>query len=93
MVNYKSVKIIINIPELAKVIINVIVQHHSLLNSIVTNRSSLFTLKLWLSLRYFFRIKRKLFIAFYPRIESQTKQQNSNMDFSKLSGSLNALVL
>ena len=37
MVDYKPVKITINTPGLAKVIMNVVVRHHSLLDSIVTD--------------------------------------------------------
>ena len=45
MVHYELVKIIIDAPGLAEVIINVIVCHHGLLDSIVTDRGSLFTSK------------------------------------------------
>ena len=37
MVHYKPVKITFDAPELAKVIINVVVCHHGLLDLIVTN--------------------------------------------------------
>ena len=37
MVYYKPVKIMIDIPSLAEVIINVVIQHHGLSNSIITN--------------------------------------------------------
>ena len=37
MVYYKSVKVTINAPGLAEVIINVVVRHHDLPGSIVTN--------------------------------------------------------
>ena len=37
MVYYEPVKITINAPSLAEVIINVVVRHHSLLDLIVTN--------------------------------------------------------
>ena len=43
MVHYKSVKVTINAPELAEVILDVVVWHHGLSDSIVTNRGSLFT--------------------------------------------------
>ena len=46
MIYYKPVKVTINAPKLAKVILNMIIQHHSLLNSIVSNKSLLFTSKL-----------------------------------------------
>ncbi len=45
MVNYKSVKITINAPSLAKVIINIVVWHHRVPESIMTDQSSLFTSK------------------------------------------------
>ena len=38
MINYKPVKVIIDIPNLAKVIINVVVRYHDLLDLIVTNK-------------------------------------------------------
>ena len=57
MVHYKPVKITFNAPGLAKVIINVIVRHHGLPDSIVTDQGSLFTSKFWLSLCYFLGIK------------------------------------
>ena len=53
MVHYQPVKVTINAPALAKVILNVVVWHHNLLDSIVSNRSLLFTFKFWLSLCYF----------------------------------------
>ena len=45
MVHYKLVMITINAPGLAEVIIDVVVRHHGLPNSIVTDRGSLFTSK------------------------------------------------
>ena len=45
MVHYKPVKIIIDAPGLAKVIINIVIRHHGLPDSIVTNRESLLTSK------------------------------------------------
>ena len=77
MVHYKLVKITIDTPSLAKVIIDIVVLHHGLLDSIVTNRGSLFTSKFWLSFCYFFGIKRRLSTAFYPQTDGQIKRQNS----------------
>ena len=65
MVYYKTVKIIINAPGLAEVIINMVVWHHGLPDSNIINRGSFFTLKFWSLLCYFFRIKRRLFTAFH----------------------------
>ena len=64
IVYYKSVKIAINIPRLAKVIIEIVVYHHGLPDLIMTNKELLFTLKLC-SLYYFCYINWQLFIAFY----------------------------
>ena len=80
MVHYKPVKITINAPGLAEVIINVIVRHHGLPDSIVTNRGSLFISKFWSSLYYFLGIKQKLSTTFHPQTDSQIEKQNSNME-------------
>ena len=45
MVHYKPVKVTIDAPGLAEVIIDMVVRHHGLLNLIVTDRGSLFTSK------------------------------------------------
>ena len=45
MVYYELVKVTIDIPRLAEVIIDVVICHHGLPDSIVTNRRSLFTSK------------------------------------------------
>ena len=45
MVYYKPIKIIIDAPRLAEVIIDIVVRHHGLPNSIMTNRGSFFTSK------------------------------------------------
>ena len=79
IVYYKLVKITIDVPGLAKVIINMVVQYHGLFNLIVTNRSLLFTSKFWSLLYYFFKIKRRLSTIFYLQTNSQTKRQNSTL--------------
>ena len=70
MVYYKPVKVTINAPGLAKVIINVVVQYYGLPNSIISDQGAIFTFKFWLSLCYFLDIKRKLSIAFHLQIDS-----------------------
>ena len=57
MVYYEPVKVTINALGLAKVIINMVMRHHGLLDSIVTDQGSLFILKFWWSLCYFLSIK------------------------------------
>ena len=80
MVYYKPVKVSIDAPGLAEVIMDVVVQHHGLPDLIVTNRRSLFTLKFWSSLCYFLGIKRRLSTAFHPQTDGQSERQNSTME-------------
>lgn len=79
MVYYKQVETIINIAGFAKIIINMIVRDDGLSKSIVSNQSLLFTSKFWSLLYYFFSIKYKLFITFYPQTNGQTERQNSTI--------------
>ena len=80
MVYYQPVKVTINAPRLVEVILDLVVWHHSLLDSIISDKSSIFTSKFWLSLCYFLGIKRKLSTAFHPKIDGQTERQNSTME-------------
>ena len=66
MVYYEPVKITINAPGLAEVIFDVVVCHHGLLDSILSDRDSLFTSKFWSSLCYFLDIKQRLSTTFHP---------------------------
>ena len=50
MVHYKPVKVTIDAPGLAEVIIDVVVWYYGLPDSIVSNRGSVFTSKFWSSL-------------------------------------------
>ena len=69
MVHYEPVKVIIDAPGLAEVIIDVVVWHHDLPDSIVTDRGSLFTSKFWSSLCYFLGVKQRLSSAFHPQTD------------------------
>ena len=80
MVHYELVKVTINAPGLAEVIFDVVVWHHGLPDSIVLDRSSLFTSKFWSSLCYFLGIKRCLSTAFHLQTDGQTKRQNSTIE-------------
>ena len=80
MVYYKLFKITINAPRLAKVIIDVVVHHYGLPDWIMTDRNLFFTSKFWSLLCYFLGIKWRLFTAFYPQINGQTKWQNSTIE-------------
>ena len=80
MVYYKLVKITLNAPRLAEVIINILVRHYGLLDSIIINRSSLFISKFWSLPCYCSGIKRRLSTAFYPQTDGQTQRQNSTIE-------------
>lgn len=66
MVHYEPVKITIDTPDLAEVINNVVMRHHGVPESIVTNRGWLSIFKFWFLLCYFLGIKQRLWTAFYP---------------------------
>ena len=74
MVHYKLVKITLDAPGLATVIIDVIIRHHGVLDFIINNRSFFFTSKFWSSLCYFLGIKQRLYLAFHLQTNSQTEQ-------------------
>ena len=80
MVYYEPVKVTIDVPWLAEVILDVVVWHHGLPDSIVTERGSLFTSKFLSLLCYFLGIKRKLLTVFYPQTDGQTERQNSTIE-------------
>ena len=80
MVYYKSVKVTIDAPGLAEVIIDIVMRHHGLPDLIVTDRGLLFTSKFWSSLYYILGIKRKLSTAFHPKTDGQTERQNSTIE-------------
>ena len=80
IMHYEPVKITIDGPGLAEVIIDIVIRHHGLPNSIITNRGFLFTSKLWSSLYYFLGIKRKLSTAFHSQTNGQTERQKSTME-------------
>lgn len=79
MIYYKPVKIKIDVPSLVKVIINAIIRYHGFPDSIVSDQGSVFILKFWLLLCFFFGIKRYLFIYFYPQTDGQIERQNSSI--------------
>lgn len=58
-------------------IIDLVVRYHSFSRLIINNKDSIFILKFWSSLYYFFSIKRKLSNVFYLITNSQNKKQKS----------------
>ena len=79
IVHYEPVRVTIDALELAEVILDVVVRHHGLSNSILFDRGLLFNSKFWSLLCYFFGIKQKLSTVFYAQTNGQTKRQNSTM--------------
>ena len=80
MVHYKPVKVTIDAPGIGKVIINMVVHYHKVLELIVMDQGSLFTSKCGSLLCYFLEIKKKLFTAFHFQTDGQTKRQNSTIE-------------
>ncbi len=80
MVYYEPVKVTIDAFGLAEVILDMVVRHHGLLDSIVSDWGLVFTSKFWLLLCYFLGIKRRFSSAFYPQTDGQTERQNSTME-------------
>ena len=69
MVHYELVKVTINAPGLAEVIIDVVVRHHDIPDFIIIDRGAIFTSKFWSLLCYFLAIKRRLTTAFHPQTD------------------------
>ena len=75
-----QLKISIDAFDFAKVILDEVLRHHDLPDSIVSNRGSVFTSKFWSSLYFFLEIKRRLSTIFYPQTNGQTKRQNGTIE-------------
>ena len=57
-----------------------VIRHHGVLESFVTDRGSLFTSKFWYLLCYFLGIKKKLSTIFHPQTDGQTERPNSTIE-------------
>lgn len=68
----KLVKVAINSPRLPKVIIDVMLQHHGLLNFIISECRTIFMSKFLSWLCYFFGIKKQLSTTFHFQTNRQT---------------------
>lgn len=79
IVYYKSVKTIVDTAGLRKIIINVVVWHHSFFQSIVNDQGLLFSSKFWFLICHFLTIKQKPFTAFHLQIDGPTERQKSTM--------------
>ena len=77
MVHYEPVKVTIDALGLAEIILDMVIRHHGLPDSIVSDKDSFFALKFWSLFCYFLGIKRRLSIAFYLHMNGQTERQNS----------------
>ena len=79
MVHYKPVKVTIDAPGPAEVILNMVVWYYGLPDSIVTDKSSFIFSKFWSLLCSFLRVKWRLSTTFQPQTDCQIKRQNSIM--------------
>ena len=79
MVYYKPVKVTIDTPGLVNVILDVVVWHHSLPDSIVIDKSSLFNSKFWSLLFYFLGVRQRFLTTFHLQTDGQIKWQNSTI--------------
>ena len=70
IVYYEPVKVTINTPGLAEVIINRVVKYHGLPDSIITDPGFFFNSKFYLLLCYFLGIKWRLSTAFHQQTNS-----------------------
>ncbi len=68
MVYFEFVKVTIDVLGLAKVIINMVLCHYDIFESIVTDQNFLFMSKFWPLLCYFLGSKKRLFTAFHSQI-------------------------
>lgn len=60
MVNFEPLKVTIDAHNYAKLIIDMVVQHRRLTDSIINDHGSVFTSKFWFSWCYFLEIKKQL---------------------------------
>ncbi len=80
MIHYELVKVTIDASGLAEVIINVVLRHHRVPKSILTDRGLLFISKFWFLLCYFLEIKRKLSINFYLQTDGHIERQTNMIE-------------
>ncbi len=80
MVYYELVKVTIDVSGQAKVMINVVVYHHGVPESIITDQGLLFISKFWSLFCYFLKIKEKLSTAFHPQTNGQTERHNNTIE-------------
>ena len=66
MMHYEPGKLNIDALGLAEIILDVVVRHYGLPNSIVSDRGSIFNSKFWSLLCYFLGIKCRLSTIFHP---------------------------
>ena len=77
MIYHERVQTTITAPPLTNIILNIVVWHYGSLDSIVSDRGSVFTPKFWSFLYYFLSIKWRLSTTFYPQTNSQTEWRNN----------------
>ena len=80
MVHDESVKVSINAPRLAEVILDMVVWQHGFPDCIINDRGAIFTSKFWSLLCYFIGIKYRLSTTFHLQTDGQTEWQNRTIE-------------
>lgn len=66
-----------NALKLGKVIKDILIQHHSVADSIISEHGLVFTSRFWYSICYFLTITRQFLIAFDLPTDGQIERENS----------------
>ena len=80
MCHYIPVRKDLTAGQLAEVILREVIRLHGIPLSIVSDRGSLFTSRMWANLMYALKIERRLSTAFHPQTDGQTERQNSTLE-------------
>lgn len=80
MIHYTLVKTTIDVVDLVKIIIDIVIRQHEFPESIVSNKSLLYILKFWFLVCYLLGIEQMLFTIFHPQINDWTERRNSMIE-------------
>ena len=81
MACYISMQKIIDVSELARILVQKLVLHETgLLQSIILEKSSIFTIKYWSMLCFYTKVRWRLSTAYQPQTNRQTEQQNQTLE-------------
>jgi hypothetical protein len=69
MVYFILITINIDIPVLAEFIYDEVMKYHGIFKLIISDRGSIFIFKWWFSFYYYWIIRNRIFIIFYPQTD------------------------